>query len=66
MGATKLPIDLEDAEGVKRMRALKCTIDVDEGLKNVQQLFIKVFEFQKNLPDEDRGVGDHQMAFQRN
>ena len=47
MGATKLPIDLEDAEGVKKMRALKCTIDADEGLKNVQQLFIKVFEIQK-------------------
>ena len=47
MGATKLPIDLEDAEGVKKMRALKCTIDAHEGLKNVQLLFMKVFEYQK-------------------
>ena len=35
VGATKLPIDLEDAEGVKKMRALKYTMDADEGLKNV-------------------------------
>ena len=47
MGATKLPIDLEDAEGVRKMRALKCTIDAHEGLRNVQQLFMKVFEYQK-------------------
>ena len=29
------------------MRALKCKIDAHDGLRNVQQLFIKVFEYQK-------------------
>ena len=46
MGATKLPIDVEDSEGVSKMRALKCTINATEGLSNVQQLFMKVFEYQ--------------------
>ena len=47
MGEEKLPIELEDNEGVQKMRALKCTIDATSGLRNVQELFMKVFEYRE-------------------
>ena len=47
MGRAKLPFDLEDNEGVKKMRALTCTIDAHVGIRSVQELFIKVFEIKQ-------------------
>lgn len=44
MGKQKLPIDLEDGDGVAKMKSLSCKIDADAGIRNVQQLFINVFE----------------------